>query len=173
MTGQHVAGTPDAVTVPAASVLPDLAAKYMKVKASSVVVALRAPEVLDELCLPDIASLDLNSRARAFLEDGTSRGDNSGELFASSVALYAALQGEHAKDSLDQIVYSMLLHNKNAMDVGLTHRRNDEAAAEHYIWAHHCQTAGAKASASSFNFDDFDDVMPDMAPATAQKAVID
>ena len=178
VTGQRLATSPKAVTVPAAEVLPALAAKYMRVKATdTTVVGLRAPDVLDDLALPDIFDLDLNARARAFLEEGATRGDDSRELFAASVGLYAALQGEYQKDALDQIVYSILVNNEAAMTCALKHRKQDPARAEHYIWAHHCQRAGAKAAASSFNFDDFDDiddaVVPDMAPAAKQKAVID
>lgn len=169
VTGQRLTTSPDAVTVPAAEVLPALAAKYMRAKPSATIVGIRAPDVIDELALPDLSELELNSRARAFLEDGTSGGDNSRELFAAAVGLYA-------NGLSDETVYSLLVNNPHAMEIALSHRKQDPARAEFYIWTHHCQKAGAVAASKSalFDFDSLDaDVVPDMAPvATAKLATI-
>lgn len=162
VTGAHVAGTPTDVRPAPDGVLTSLEARYAKERRKAEVIDLHMPEVLDELLVPSVDTLDLPYSARDFLETGTHRGDRSGELFAAAVALYTA-------GLADDDVFSLLVHNQYAMEIALDHRRQDHDRASLYLWREHCCKGRARAAPRSASADEFD-VVVDVAPTTPKPA---
>lgn len=153
-TGAHLAGTPLAINPAPDGVLKTLESRYAKERRRAEVIDLNMPDVIDDLLLPSIANLDIPYRARDFLETGSHRGDRSRELYATTVALYAA-------GLPDDEVFSLLACNEHAMDIALDHRRHDHDRALLYIWREQCCKGKAKAAGSMrLTADDFDVIEP-------------
>lgn len=148
VTGAHVDGTPADLQQLEGPVLEALAARYAKERVKADVTSLGPPERLDELTLPDPATLELPDRARAFLTAGEHAGDRSGALHAAGIAFYRA-------GLSDAMVFSLLAENEHAMGVALDHRRQDPDRALLYLWREHCVKARAKAAADVASADEF------------------
>jgi hypothetical protein len=153
VTGQRLKMSVHEVAAPAASVFVALDAQYAKVKSTATIISLHLPELVDEILLPDVASLGLPYQATDFLSEGTHRGDRSRELFATAVALYAA-------GLADDEVLSLLVNNQHAFDVAMDHRRCDHDRALMYLWVEHCQKAKARATSKVASVEDFEDISP-------------
>lgn len=149
ITGQHLAGMPMDLAAIDEAVLADLARQYAKERRKAEVIDLNMPDMLDELLLPDLASINLPDRSRAFLERGEFDGDRSGALHGAGVSLYAA-------GLSDDVVFSILAANEYAMGVALDHRRQDTDRALLYLWREHCMKAKAKGQAAIVTADEFD-----------------
>jgi hypothetical protein len=163
VTGQRLKTSAHQVLAPEAGALAALDARYAKTKSTATIISLHLPELIDELLLPDLASLELPYQARDFLESGEHRGDRSRELFASAVALYAA-------GLSDDQVFSLLASSPHAFDVAMDHRRNDSDRALMYLWVEHCQKAKGRATSKLATLADFEDVSP---VAATPRSVID
>jgi len=163
VTGQRLKTSAHQVLAPAAGALAALDAQYARTKSTATIISLHLPELIDELLLPDLASLELPYQARDFLESGEHRGDRSRELFASAVALYAA-------GLPDDQVFSVLASSPHAFDVAMDHRRYDSDRALMYLWVEHCQKAKGRATSKLATLADFEDVTP---VAAQPRAVID
>lgn len=168
LTGAHLVGTPLDVRAAPAGVLVDLQAQYGRDATKADVPAVDMPELLDDLVLPSLGSLELPYAARDFLEQGDSRGDRSRELHAAAVALYqCGLE--------DDEVFSLLAASPFAMEVALDHRRQDSDRALMYLWKEHCLKAKGKGERKVATADDFEDVSPRNQPlaheSTAQVAI--
>jgi hypothetical protein len=148
VTGSVLAGHAELVAAPA-GVVASLSSQYAKAKSSATVISLTLPDLVDELALPDVASLDMPYTSKDFLLDGTHRGDRSRELFAASVALYQA-------GLADDAVLSVLAASPHAWEVALDHRRQDPDRALMYLWVEHAQKAKARGTSKVASVDDFD-----------------
>jgi hypothetical protein len=169
LTGQRLPTSPAGMSAPPAEVLAGLAARYARERTQPTadVISLQLPDVMDELALPDLASLGLPWQASEFLTEGTTRGDRSREVFAAAVELYRA-------GLSDAEVFSVLATNPHAFEVALDHRRQDPDRALLYIWVEHCQKAKGRASSRVASADDFDDVSePGAGAAPGVKAMFD
>jgi len=152
MTGAHLVGSPLDVCRAPAGVFEGLRAQYGRAAAVAVPV-LDLPELVDDMLLPSLASLDLPYTARDFLESGDSRGDRSRDLHSAAVALYQ-------RGLADDEVFSLLVASPHAMEVALDHRRQDSDRALVYLWKEHCLKAKSKGDRKVASADDFDDVSP-------------
>lgn len=131
------------------SVWGELQRQYAREKRMAEVIDLNVPDLLDELCLPDLDALQLPAPVRKFLASGEFDTDRSGTLHNAGIALYAA--------GLDDAqVFSILVCNQWAMGVALDHRRQDNDRAMLYLWREHCVKAKPKAQAMVANVDEFD-----------------
>ena len=139
-----VTAAPDAIATISARYAPDRQAK-------ATVVSLTMPDFLDELTLPDLASLELPYKVVDFLSEGKVDGDRSRMVHTSGIALYTA-------GLTDAQVFSILAANTFSLEVALDHRRQDHDRALMYLWVEHCQKAKPKAAARVATADDFDDV---------------
>lgn len=159
VTGQRLRTSPEELSTATPDLLAGLASQYARERApSATVTSIAQPDILDELVLPDLASLGLSYQAREFLEDGTHRGDRSRELFTTSIALYAS--------GLDDAqVFSTLVNSPHVMEVALDHRNQDHDRALMFLWVEQCQKAKPRAASRVATADDFEDVSPADAPA--------
>lgn len=154
----EITQAPDVIAAISSKYAPDR-------KAKATVVSLTIPEQLDDLSLPDLASLELPYKVRDFLSEGKDDGDRSGLVHASGIALYTL-------GLTDDQVFSLLANNPFVMEVALDHRRQDHDRAIMYLWVEHCQKAKPKATSRVATADDFDDVsaasagLADNKPAT-------
>lgn len=152
LTGQHLPGTPTGLQEAPAAALEALRAQYGRDAERSAAPAIEMPELLDDLVLPDLGSLNLPYAARDFLLEGDTRGDRSRELHAAAVALYQC-------GLPDDEVFSLLAASPHAMEVALDHRRQDPDRALLYLWREHCLKAKAKGEQRKVaTADDFEDV---------------
>jgi len=151
LTGQHLVGTPTDVRAAGAGVLEQLHAQYGREATKSEGPAVEMPELLTDLVLPDLATLDLPYAARDFLLEGDCKGDRSRELHAAAVALYQC-------GLADDEVFSLLAASPHAMEVALDHRRQDSDRALLYLWKEHVVKAKGKGGSRVAVADDFDDV---------------
>jgi len=150
VTGNRLKMSALDVVAPAEGVLESLTARYARERsATSNVISLTLPELLDELLVPSLDDLDIGYAARDFLTEGTHRGDRSRELFATATALYGA-------GLSDDEVFSILATNPHTMEIALDHRRHDQDRALMYLWIEHCQKAKARASSKVASLDDFE-----------------
>lgn len=120
-------------------------------KAKATVVSLTMPEILDDLSLPDTATLGLPYKVMDFLTEGKTDSDRSRMVHTAGICLYSA-------GLADDQVFSVLCGNAYAMEVALDHRRQDHDRALMYLWVEHCQKAKPKARSRTTAADDFDDV---------------
>lgn len=164
VTGAHLVGTPLEVLAPPAGALEALRARYSSDEAKSETQLADMPEVLDDLVLPDPATLELPYAARDFLESGEHKGDRSRAVHAAAVALYQC-------GLADDEVFSLLAANPHAMEVALDHRRQDPDRALLYLWREHCLKAKPKGTRKVATAEDFDDVSAAPAPAPGGKAI--
>lgn len=154
VTGEHLAGAPLDVRVPPEGVLKALESRYAKERRKADVIDLRMPEVLDDLMLPQVESLDVPHATREFLTEGLHSGDRSRALFSAAVALYGA-------GLADDEVFSVLANSPHALEVALDHRRQDHDRALLYIWREHCCKGKARAAElAPLSMDDFE-ALPD------------
>lgn len=151
VSGAHVAGTPADILPADKSMLSDLESRYAKARTKATIIDLQMPELLDELALPDLATLELPYKVRDFLTDGTIAGDRSHLLHQTGIALYAA-----GLD--DSQVFSVLATNDFTMEVALDHRNQDRDRAAMYLWREQCLKTKPKAQSRVANLDDFEDV---------------
>lgn len=143
VTGQHIEGTPEDLTTPDPKVIEALVAKYRV--AEPVNVNLREqPDILDPLLIENWETTAIDWKARNFLANGTVK-DGSAELNYAARALFA-------EGFVAQAVFSILVHNRHAMDVALRHRRDNYDKAIDYIWEHHCLQPEAKQMATHADF---------------------
>lgn len=138
ITGTHVAGTPSEVCTPPAGSLESLEQRYAKDRAKADVIDLNMPELIDDMLLPSIETLDIPYKAKDFLLDGEMGADRSLTLFSTAVALYAA-------GLPDAEVFSILANNEHAMGLALDKRRQDYDRALAYLWREDCCKGRAKA----------------------------
>jgi hypothetical protein len=141
-------------------VLAGIRSLYGKSTAAEAIVA-RAPVsvagmpgqlVSDDL--PDIDTLNLPPSAHDFLATGEHSGDRSRALHSAAVALF--------REGLpEQVVFSLLAANAFAMDVALSHRRQEVDRALVYLWQHHCLAAKPKAR-GTMSLEDFEDLTATM-----------
>jgi hypothetical protein len=151
VSGQHLEGTPTAISGIGVTTLGALEAQYAKVRVKATIIDLNMPEVLDELALPNLSDLGLPYKVTDFLTDGAFTGDRSGVVFSAGCALYAA-------GLTDAEVFSILVNSPHAMEVALDHRRQDQERAAMYLWREHCLKAKARASSRIASAEDFEDV---------------
>lgn len=162
VTGEQVAGSPTNLRNSRDGVLKALEARYAKERRKADVIDLNMPDILDDLLVPSIDSLDIPYTARDFLTTGTHSGDRSRALFSAAVALYAA-------GLADDEVFSVLAGSAPALETALDHRRQDHDRALLYLWREHCCKGKARASElRAISIDDFD-VVPNDAPSPAAK----
>lgn len=154
LTGRLLPGSAPGLQPAPAGALEALASRHARASALAVVATEPLPDLLDELCLPDLAGLDLPWQARAFLVDGEAGTDRSRTLFATAVSLFGA--GLAADE-----VLSLLACSPHAMTVALDHRRQDADRALMYLWAEHTLKARARAAGRVATADDFEDVSPE------------
>lgn len=159
ITGDHLLGSPAEITRPKPEVLQDLATRHARERKTAEIIDLAMPDLLDDIMLPDPATLPISEAARTFLDYGATGGDRSGTLHSTGIALYAA-----GLD--DSVVFSILASNDYAMEVALDHRRQDSDRALLYLWREHCVKARGKAKALVASPDEFDIVA---VPAGEQK----
>lgn len=150
VTGRHLAGTPTEVRDGRDAALAGLGKRYARERsAPATVTTLHLPDIVDELLLPDVASLGLPYAVVDFLTEGKSRGDRSRELFSAAVALHQV--------GLDEAsVFSILAASPHALEVALDHRRQDHDRALRYLWVEHAQKAKGRGSSLVATADDFD-----------------
>lgn len=154
VSGQRLDGIQYDLCPAPAGVLPALQAQYAKEKTKATIIDLQMPELLEDAALPVLQDLEIPPAAKDFLQYGTTRGDNSGELHATAVSLYGA--------GLDhQQVFSLLVANPHAMGVALSHRRDDHDKALHYLWREQCLKGKPKARPMIASTDDFEDISGD------------
>ena len=158
ITGSHLINTPLELKPLAEGVMRDLQGRYGRDVRKVEVEAVDLPELLDDILLPDLDSLELPYTARDFLTSGEHRGDRSGDLHASAVALYQA-------GLSDDEVLSVLAANPFAMEVALDHRRQDTERALVYLWKEHCLKAKGKGGSRVATDDDFEDISTPVAQA--------
>lgn len=153
VTGEHLAGSPAEVRAPREGVLKALESRYAKERRKADVIDLNMPEVLDELLLPDLASLGLPHTVLDFLGEGLHSGDRSRALFSAAVSLYGA-------GLADDEVFSVLANSEHALEIALDHRRQDHDRALLYLWREHCCKGKARAAElAPLSMDDFE-VLP-------------
>lgn len=150
-TGQRLRRASETVDAADPQALADLAQRYARERETATVITLAMPDLVDELLLPDLGSLDLPYRTRDFLVDGVTSADRSRDLFTAAIDLYSAGLGEAE-------VLSVLAANPHAMGVALDHRRQDPDRALMYLWVEHAQKAKGRASSKVATADDFEDV---------------
>ena len=151
ITGNQVPGTPPYMSRPDVTVLDALTAQYAKPRSTAQVIDLGVPEVLDELALPDLASITQPPAVRDFMTEGKCDRDRSSVVARAAIELYA--QGLN-----DAEVLSLLVNNQYVMEVALDHRRQDPDAAMLYLWRWHCVVGKPKAGNKVLTASDFDDV---------------
>lgn len=143
VTGDHLAGTPTDVRPAPGGALDELARMYRKTAVTvSCGPAGAAPELLDDLFLPDTNALPLNQVAKDFLQKGESQnssGDRSHALFAAACDLASC-------DLTRDVVFTLLARNEHAMCVAMTHRRGRDKARQ-FLWEHHACKAVATIEA--------------------------
>lgn len=154
VTGEILPGSPTEVRVASGAVLQALESRYAKERRKADVIDLNMPEVLDDLLLPQIDTLDIPPAAREFLIDGLHSGDRSRALFSAAVSLYGA-------GLADDEVFSVLANSPHALEIALDHRRQDHDRALLYIWREHCCKGKARAAElAPLSMDDFE-VLPE------------
>lgn len=154
VTGRHLPGTPETICQAGPDVLGGLAQRFARERSAPAdVTSLVLPDIVDELLLPDVASLELPYTAVDFLTEGTTRGDRSRELFAAAVALHQAGLDEAA-------VFNVLAASPHAFEVALDHRRQDHDRALLYLWVEHAQKAKGRGGSRVASADDFEVVGP-------------
>ena len=152
VSGQHIESTPKEVNAAPGGVFLAMQAQYAKTKVKATIIDLNVPELLDELSLPTIDSLDLPYKVKDFLLTGDCMGDRSALLHASGIALYSA-------GLTDSEVFSTLCLSDAAMAVALDHRRQDPERAAMFLWREQCLKAKPKAeSRKGFTEADFEDL---------------
>jgi len=164
VTGEHLAGSPREVRDARADVLKTLEGRYAKERRKADVIDLNMPDVLDDLLIPDVDTVDIPYASRDFLTTGSHSGDRSRALFSAAVALYTA-----GLD--DEEVFSILADSEHAMEIALDHRRQDHDRALLYIWREHCCKGKARAAEfKALTAEDFD-ALPN-EPATEQSPAL-
>jgi hypothetical protein len=153
VTGEMVHGSKFEVARANPAVLEALGKQYAAVRASSTVINLHMPEVLDEFLMPDALALDLPYSVKDFLTDGTVAGDRSRVLHAAGVALFSC-------GLSDAEVFSILATNPYTLEVALDHRNQDTDRALRYLWVEHCGKAKPKATSKIASPDEFENVSP-------------
>ena len=162
ITGDWQVGTPEDVLEPPAGVLGDLAASYAREKTKADVVDISMPDLVDDLVLPGLASLNIPESTRRFLEAGECSGDRSGALHVAGVSLYAA--------GLDDAeVLSVLRGSVAAWGIALDHRRQDPERALLYLWREHCVKARGKGVSARVSADEFDVAVPPLGAPSLPK----
>jgi hypothetical protein len=157
-TGQ-VWGSPRGISPVTLETLEQLGVRYGKpADKTADIITIALPDLLDELAVPDLATLDLPARTREFLVDGLHSGDRSRELFIAGIALYKA--------GLDDAeVLSLLWASDHVREVALDHRRQDPDRALLYLWRETCCKGKARAAQSALvSVEDFE--VLDSEPAT-------
>lgn len=153
VTGARLPGSPHELRPIDPAVLAELAAQYARSKPQAEIIDLNMPDVLDELVLPDVETLELPPRARDFLLRGEHGDDRSGTLHYTAVSLFATGMSE-------QMVFSLLANNPYAMEVALDHRRQDTDRALLYLWREHTVKARGKGISAVASLDEFDVLEP-------------
>lgn len=160
ITGTHLSGTPLEVCEPPAGSLEGLEQRYAKERRKADVIDLNMPELLDDLLLPAVATLDLPHQVKDFLSEGLHSGDRSRAVFGAAVALYAA-------GLADDEVFTLLATNDHIMEIALDHRRQDHDRALLYVWREHCCKGKARAiELRALSADEFDVIEAQGAPLT-------
>lgn len=164
VTGNRLKQSPTSISPANDQALAELSASYMKDRTTADIISLSMPDIIDELLLPGVATLDIPYAAKDFLLDGKHRGDRSRELFATSVALYVA-------GLSDEEVFSYLVGSPHVFEMALEHRRQDSDRAMMYLWVEHCQKAKARAATKSGPLDGFEDLSSPANPETSPEFV--
>ena len=151
ITGDRLADAAPEVRPAPAGVLEGLTQRYARERTAATDISRALPELLDDLSLPDLGSLDLPYASKDFLADGTVTGDRSGLLFSTAIALYG-------NGLTDAEVFSVLANNEHAFAVALEHRREDPDRALMYLWVEHAQKAKGRGGSKVATLADFDDV---------------
>lgn len=152
VTGHHIAGTPGDLTEASEDVLQDLFKRYGTKRVEHTDDP--APDILDELALPDIGRFSLPRRSRDLLDGGEAGEDRSATLNYTARCLFA--------EGLDrQEVYSILATNRHTLAIALDHRRQDYDRALEYLWVEHCVKPAAKALATAAEFDALIEAAPE------------
>lgn len=150
VTGSHLAGSPGDVRESPAIVLKALESRYAKERRKADVIDLNMPDILDEMLVPSVDTLDIPYGVRDFLETGSHSGDRSRALFSAAVALYRS-------GLADDEVFSVLASSPHALEIALDHRRQDHDRALLYIWREHCCKGKARSSElRALSADDFE-----------------
>lgn len=158
VTGDQLPGSVDVLTE-GSEALVEIADRYCPDRAKkATVISIELPELLDELALPDINTLELTPKVKDFLTEGKVDGDRSLMLHASAIELYGS-------GLSDAEVFSVMALNPYALEVCLDHRRQDHDRALTYLWVHQCLKAKPKARPRTASFDDFE-VEPGSAAET-------
>lgn len=139
--------------------IEELTKRYAVERSRATVIDLNAPDLLDEIALPDLPET-LPPSTLEFLATGDTgrHADRSQALWSAAVSL-----ANEFRD--DQTVYSILAHNPHAMSVALDHRRQDSERALAYLWRHHVVLGRARA-VSRVSPDDFDELASTPPPST-------
>ena len=151
ITGHRLEGYPIDLMPVDQEVFDRFEAQYAKPRSTAQVIDLGMPEVLDELALPDLASITLPPVVRDFMTEGKCDRDRSSVVARAAIELYA--QGLN-----DAEVLSLLVNNQYVMEVALDHRRQDPDAAMLYLWRWHCVVGKPKAGNKVLTAADFEDV---------------
>ncbi|CAJ0877806.1 hypothetical protein R20233_02360 [Ralstonia sp. LMG 32965] len=126
------------------------------------------PDLVPHETLPQLSTLVLPDRVRAFLTEGdtSETGDRSHTLAYAALKLYEATAAEDGS-LRDEVVLSLLWSNDHARTVALDHRRDDEDRALEYLWVHHCLAQRGKAfpAAAAFDVVETSSDAPDPLPA--------
>jgi predicted P-loop ATPase len=168
VTGDWLEGKSRDLVEVAPEVLQQLEVDYAKVRADANLVPLVGdlvwPEMLDELALPDVASLPLPAAVAALLERGECEDDRSRVVHAAGISLYAAGYD-------DATVFSILASNEHVMEIAMSHRNGDQDRAYNYLWREHCLKARARGQGAVATADEFDVVEVTAGPAEGQVVI--
>lgn len=165
VTGQHLGGYPTEVAIVAPGFITGLASQY-KLERASTVAPVDMPDLVETTALPEV----LTPATRAFLERGEADGDRSRRLAAVTAELYkGTVKPDGSLD--DAMVLSILTSNEFAMDVALSHRRNDDERAVAYLWEQHCCKMRGKVSVTDPSVFETLDLAPPVLTRTRSGAV--
>jgi hypothetical protein len=140
--------------------LAELRSRYGKSSATKPIIPAdlpERPELIPEIQLPDISSLGIKDRTRAFLVDGVEGEDGSLAVHIAGIELYRL--------GLDNQMVLSILASSYAMDVALRHRNDNHDRALDYLWKEHCLKAKPKALTPKQIMDDFEDLWPISGPS--------
>lgn len=156
ITGHHVEGTPTELTEVNPITMAQLSERYAKEKEVKPVDLKDQPEINEawDILHGPLESINFSDAVRDFLLKGVIHGeDRSGLLHQAGIELYNT-----GMDDTD--VFSVLATNQYAMDIALSHRRNNHDRALTYLWVEHCLKAKPKSSLLATTAD-FDAITPE------------
>lgn len=165
VTGQRLGDYPAEVAVVAPGFITGLVSQY-KLERASIVVQVDMPDLVEVTALPEV----LSPSTRAFLERGEVDGDRSRRLAAVTAELYkGTVKADGSLD--DAMVLSILTSNEFAMEIALSHRRNDADRAIVYLWEQHCCKMRGKVSVADPDAFETLDLAPPVLTRTKSGAV--